>query len=173
MDVTINIDGAERRVRAEKRDGVLHVRVGERAYEVTDITASTGTLTFLADHRPVVAHVSCSPVGVGISIGGRNHRLFMQRMDADHPAATAGPAGDGNLEAPMPGAIVAVHVAVGDAVRAGDAVVVLESMKMQNEIVAPVDGVVRRVNCEEGQQVAFGELLVVIAAELPAEADDA
>lgn len=165
MDITLNIDGTQRRVRAERRDGALRVRVEDREYTVTDVNASAGTLAFLADHRPVVAHVSAGPGGTRLSIGGRNYRLIEEGMDADHPAVGAGPAGDGNLEAPMPGAIVGVHVAEGDKVRAGDPVVVLESMKMQNEIASPVDGVVRRVNCEVGQQVAFGELLVVIAAE--------
>jgi biotin carboxyl carrier protein len=65
----------------------------------------------------------------------------------------------------MPGSIIAVNVAEGDHVRSGQALVVLESMKMHNEITAPHDGVVRKVNCRVGEQVGFGHVLVEIGPE--------
>jgi biotin carboxyl carrier protein len=58
-----------------------------------------------------------------------------------------------------------VNVSEGDRVRAGQALIVLESMKMHNEITAPHDGVVRMLNCRVGQQVGFGHVLVEIASE--------
>ena len=62
----------------------------------------------------------------------------------------------------MPGSIVAVNAKVGDTVAVGDSLVVLESMKMQNEITAPVAGEVKSVSCSPGDQVAFGAVLVEI-----------
>ncbi|HEY1519984.1 MAG TPA: biotin carboxylase N-terminal domain-containing protein [Solirubrobacteraceae bacterium] len=67
---------------------------------------------------------------------------------------------DGALEAPMPGAVLAVRVKAGDAVTEGDVLVVVESMKMELTIVAPWDAIVRDVRVAEGDQVAQGQSLV-------------
>lgn len=68
--------------------------------------------------------------------------------------------GSGEVHSPMPGLIVDVLVNEGDTVTQGATVVVLESMKMQNELKAPCDGVVESIACEKGQTVNKGDLLV-------------
>jgi propionyl-CoA carboxylase alpha chain len=68
----------------------------------------------------------------------------------------------GSLLAPMPGTVVAVKVEPGAAVSAGDAVLVLEAMKMQHTVTAPHDGTVTEINVEPGAQVASGEVLAVV-----------
>ncbi len=78
---------------------------------------------------------------------------------APAPAA-AGSAGSETVKAPMPGTIISVNVAVGDSVKKGQVLVVLEAMKMENEIVSPVDGTVASVNTSKGSSVNAGELLV-------------
>ena len=70
--------------------------------------------------------------------------------------------GDATVKSPMPGIIVMVLVSEGDVVSKGDKVVILESMKMENELKAPRDGVVVRVQVKPGQSVEKGEALVVI-----------
>lgn len=62
----------------------------------------------------------------------------------------------------MPGTIVDVRVKSGDNVRSGDVLLVLEAMKMENEILAPVDGKVTDVRVSKGASVESGELLIVI-----------
>lgn len=81
-------------------------------------------------------------------------------------AAAAAPAagGDGSIAAPMQGTIVGVKVEVGDAVSAGDTVVVLEAMKMENAINADIDGTVAEIKVAEGDSVGAGDLLVKIEA---------
>ncbi|MGJ3237695.1 MAG: acetyl-CoA carboxylase biotin carboxyl carrier protein subunit [Anaerolineae bacterium] len=74
-------------------------------------------------------------------------------------------AGSGEVHSPMPGLIVDVPVKVGDSVTQGDTVVILESMKMQNELKAPRDGKVQTISCEAGQTVDKGSLLVNIIGE--------
>ena len=77
------------------------------------------------------------------------------------PAAAA--AGEGTaVEAPMPGTILKVLVSNGQAVKAGDTVVVLEAMKMENEITAPSDGTVTAVCVNQGDSVDAGKVLVTI-----------
>ena len=68
----------------------------------------------------------------------------------------------GSLLAPMPGTVVKVLVAAGGQVAAGDAVLVLEAMKMQHTVTAPHDGTVTEINVEPGAQVASGEVLAVV-----------
>ena len=74
---------------------------------------------------------------------------------ASKPAA----ASSGSVTAPMPGTILKVLKADGDAVKAGDVVLVLEAMKMENEITAPADGVIGSLSLTEGSTVAGGDLL--------------
>ena len=71
----------------------------------------------------------------------------------------------GSLLAPMPGTVVAVKVAAGAEVAAGDVVLVLEAMKMQHTVTAPHDGTVAEINVEPGSQVASGEVLAVVATK--------
>ncbi len=81
------------------------------------------------------------------------------------PAAPAAPAvtGAGDpVNAPMPGNILKVNVKAGDAVKAGTVLVVLEAMKMENEIMAPKDGTVTQVLVSKGSTVDTGAPLVVI-----------
>ena len=77
------------------------------------------------------------------------------------PAAKA-PAGAQAINAPMPGTILAVNVKPGQAVKRGDVLVVLEAMKMENEIMSPCDGTVTSVNVSKGAAVETGAVLCVI-----------
>ena len=79
---------------------------------------------------------------------------------APKAAAPAGAAGAVTVKAPMPGNNLDVKVAAGASVKAGDVLVILEAMKMENEIVAPQDGTVASVNVNKGDTVNSGDVLV-------------
>ena len=84
---------------------------------------------------------------------------------AEKPAAPApaAPAGEGEkITSPMPGTILSVNVAPGQSVRKGDVLMVLEAMKMENEIMCPRDGVVSSVQAAKGAAVESGTLLCVL-----------
>lgn len=68
----------------------------------------------------------------------------------------------GMVEAPLPGAILAVKVAPGDQVAPGQVLILLEAMKMENEVVAPISGRVAEVRVKPGDSVALGDLLCVL-----------
>ena len=80
------------------------------------------------------------------------------------PAApvAAAPAGGEKVSAPMPGNILAVNVAAGDTVKRGQVLMILEAMKMENEIMAPCDGTIASVHTSKGSAVESGALLCVI-----------
>lgn len=79
------------------------------------------------------------------------------------PAPAAPAAADGfKVLAPMPGTILAMNVAVGQAVKTGEILLVLEAMKMENEITAPSDGIVKQILVQKGSTVDTDAALVVI-----------
>ncbi len=85
-----------------------------------------------------------------------------QRSFADLRAAAGAVAGNGLLTAIMPGLIIRVPVQQGDAVKAGDVIVVLEAMKMENEICAPIDGTVKELWVKRGDIVEQNKKLALI-----------
>ncbi len=83
---------------------------------------------------------------------------------APAPVAASAPVADGTqVKAPMPGNILDVKVSVGDTVAEGDVLMILEAMKMENEILAPAAGKVASVQVAKGASVNSGDVLAVLA----------
>ena len=101
-----------------------------------------------------------------IVIGGEQYAVAVASERDARPSRTAQRplphSGEVLVKAPMPGLVVAVTVSVGDAVRAGQGLVQLEAMKMENELLAPAGGTVRAVHAIKGQKVSVGQLLITI-----------
>jgi acetyl/propionyl-CoA carboxylase alpha subunit len=143
-------------------------------------------VTYTAGHAEVtvdgvpddVRVLRASPDAVELEVAGRRVRCSVQRVDASvyvdsalgsttlveqprfpmpHLDAAAG-----SLRSPMPGTVVRVDVAVGDAVTTGQVLVALEAMKMEHAIRAPYDGVVSEVRVGAGDQTETGAVLVVV-----------
>lgn len=126
-------------------------------------------LTMLLDQRSVLAHTRAADARRGlydVSIDGKYRRLeVLDALAAASRGADIAVARSGfELEAPMPGLVVAVQVAPGDRVEAGSPLVVMEAMKMQNELVAESAGTVREVRVAVGHAVESGATLVVVDA---------
>lgn len=96
-----------------------------------------------------------------VSYRGRTYRVER----AGRTKHTGASDGGGEARAPMPGQIVEVSVAAGDRVEAGDRLMVLEAMKMQQPIVAPIAGTVSALHVSKGDQVAEGQALALVGAE--------
>ena len=148
-------------------DGVLWN--GERVQaSLTDIPGSPVRQVSIGNavHR-VIARRGASRGEYSILLNG--HRLAVEALDArtrairDLSAAAAGPAGPTPLIAPMPGMIVRVSVAPGDTVVAGQGLIVMEAMKMENELRALGPGTVTAVRVITGTAVQKGAILVELA----------
>ena len=83
---------------------------------------------------------------------------------APKPAAAAGPQGGVKITAPMPGTIVEVKAKVGDPVKNGTVIAVLEAMKMENDIVADRDGTIASINVNKGDSVSTGAVIATLNA---------
>ena len=113
------------------------------------------------------------------TLNGKKYEIEIERVDGYRPldrgaaavaptpivaqaAAPAPAAGGQSVDAPMPGKILGVKVNVGDAVAAGQTVVVMEAMKMETEIVAPASGTVTAIHVNSGDMVESGAPMVTI-----------
>ena len=99
-------------------------------------------------------------VGAALAIIGDGSGAAAPAAPAAAPKAAA--AGERSVDAPMPGKIVEVKVSVGQPVKAGDTLLILEAMKMQNEIAADADGTVKAINVTAGQSVKVRDSLVIL-----------
>ena len=104
-----------------------------------------------------------------VNVNGTTYEICVEEITgaeaaavAAAPAPAAAPAGGEKVVAPMPGNILSVNVKDGASVKKGDVLMILEAMKMENEIMAPVDGTVSAVSVTKGQTVETGALLCVI-----------
>ena len=109
-----------------------------------------------------------------ITVNGNTYEVLVEEADASTPVAytapTAAPVaapkaaapvagGAVKVTSPMPGTILNVKVSVGQSVKKGDVICVLEAMKMENDIPAPQDGVIASINVQKGASVNAGDVL--------------
>jgi glutaconyl-CoA/methylmalonyl-CoA decarboxylase subunit gamma len=125
-----------------------------------------GATSMRIDGRMVDLWMEGKPPGVGVI--ARGHRFYVE-VESERQralAAALGPrasaAGDGTLLSPMPGRVLKLLVAEGATVEAGAALVVVEAMKMENELCAARSGTVRKIHVSPGQNVESGARLVEI-----------
>ena len=159
------------------------ITIGERVHEV-DLVSRLGELIVTVNGEPMDlkyseadrhgqvtlqhddwsfgASIEGSDSEVSITLAGHSYQMQIEdeRERAAHVAERAASKGGGTLKAVMPGIVVETLVAVGEEVGEGQSLLILEAMKMQNEILAPGPGIVARFHVEPGQAVAAGEKLV-------------
>jgi biotin carboxyl carrier protein len=111
-------------------------------------------MTVLVDSRPFVFEYEGQMLG---------RPAARERRTVETGAATAGPANvKGAVAAQIAGRVTAIRVKVGDTVAKGDVLLLLEAMKMENEIKSPSDGIVKDIPVAEGARVSEGQTLVVV-----------
>lgn len=121
------------------------INVNGNSYEV-EVEEVGGAQTFVAPVAPVAQAPVAAPAATAAPVA------------APKPAASS--AGAVKISAPMPGTILDIKVSVGDSVKNGQVLCILEAMKMENEIMAPGDGTVASINIGKGDSVNTGDLLL-------------
>jgi 3-methylcrotonyl-CoA carboxylase alpha subunit len=141
-------------------DGWL-LQAGERAFRAAAVFSADGAVRLTLDGVQSRAIVLDHGDTVSVFVDGVNWRLEL--VDPLAPAEGAN-AAVGRLGAPMPGRVVQLLVAAGDAVRQGQALIIIEAMKMEHTIAAPRDGVVDAVRYAVGDLVEEGTELITLAS---------
>jgi biotin carboxyl carrier protein len=122
-----------------------------------------GVYSVLLGRRCLEAVVEREGDACYVHVNGRCYEIFVRDpRRRDRHAHDLSSAGAQSITSPMPGKIVRVLVKVGDPISAGAGLLIVEAMKMQNEIRSPKAGVVRQVSVKEGSSVAAGETMVVV-----------
>ena len=134
-----------------------NVTLNGKIYEV-DVTESDAVVTGITQVPVAVAAPAVAPVAVAPVAAPE----APAEAPAAAPAVTPVSADGTQVKAPMPGTILTVKKNVGEAVKAGDVIVVLEAMKMENDIVAPCDGTVKSINAPKGSTVNTDDVIAVI-----------
>ncbi len=162
------INGEEREVEiVELSPGRFQLTMNGRRVEVDAQAVSPTTLHFLADHRAYNIEIERDKKG-GDNLLVRGHVLHVEVNDLRTmrlrraQTSASGPGGPAPISSPMPGKVVAVLVKDGQAVVEGQGLVVVEAMKMENELRAPRAGTVSKLTAKEGSAVEGGAVLCVI-----------
>lgn len=154
----VNVNG--KLIEIELFNGIKHgepffIKVGGKPYRIELIkNMDNKSVTVKVDGIPYSAHLA------------NRKNTIAQALTPTLPAAQkllkTPTLEKGAVVASMPGKVVLLRVKPGDSVQAGDVLLVLESMKMENEIISPFSGVVKEVKVSEGSAVSIGEVLLIL-----------
>ncbi|MBV8115300.1 MAG: hypothetical protein JO300_11190 [Silvibacterium sp.] len=162
-------------VEVDEREYILELQPdgAAAAYRLQGVSESSGTASVievepgvysvLLASRSFTVYLAPNGSGLEVWVGTVRRRISVadarDRSGKSKKAAAAGPL---EIRAQMPGKVIKLLVAPGDAVEAGQGLIVVEAMKMQNEMKSPKEGVIRRIHSIEGATVAAGETLMVV-----------
>lgn len=167
MKWVVRGSGEPRDLSVERTDGRYRVTVAGREVEV-DMTrldgANVASLRFVEDGRSFrVSFQRAGARGWRVAVGEREFEFeVLTPVEAIEAIAAAEASGPSQVTAPIPGKVVAVQVSEGDTVEPGQPLVVLEAMKMENELAAEGAGTVAAVHVASGDTVEAGAVLVEI-----------
>ncbi len=171
MRFIVRIDDREKTVEVRRTGDRFEVVLDGTPHEIDcEFFGDTGYMSLIIDHRSFLLQAAPEDAAAGrywARVLGRRYEVDVLdelRLAVRDAEKRAGASGLVTIEAPMPGLIVDVRVRPGDAVEPGAAAVVMEAMKMQNELTADVRGIVRDVLVEAGQTVDTRAPLVRIEA---------
>jgi biotin carboxyl carrier protein len=170
MKLKVNLSGKDHEVSLSLANGAAVVEVDGRHYDLEVRELTRGEYLLIKGSHVYKCRVEAkrqrlsSRESFEVVLHGRNHDITIIDPKRLRSAQSSGALHSGAAEivSPMPGKIVRVLVAVGAHVEAGAGIVVVEAMKMQNEMNAPRAGVVVAINAEEGATVSAGDVLAVI-----------
>lgn len=166
----MRVGGLEREVEVVEEAGGLRLRLEDASYQVAvEQMGSAPAFTLIVDGRPQQLFLDESPAGSFLVVGGRRFPFSLEGGPAGgrrFPQGRAAAKGEGEewvVIAPMTGLVVEVRVRAGDDVQPGQVLLIIEAMKMNNEIRAQHSGAVRAVHVGPGDRVEVGTPLLAIA----------
>jgi len=166
MNFIITSGSQTHRVDVTKDNGTYRVVLGDQVWAVDARLTAHGIYSLLIDGVSHAAEVDDRAGECVVEVGGETYSIQVEertRYIIRTRGGAASGAGGQTVKAPLPGKITHVSVQPGDAVTAGQSLVVIEAMKMENELKAAAPGTVREVRVAAGQAVNAGDVLVIIS----------
>ena len=164
LTVEVDVDGVTRRLAVERNGDRCVVHMDGRTVEVEICEPMPGVLSLLMDGRSYRCVRTAFAEEEMMAVGARVYRVAVSDPRSLRGRRRSAGGGNGPLQmkASMPGRVARVLVAAGDTVAAQQGVVVVEAMKMQNELKAARDGRIVEVRVAAGDKVAAGQVLAVL-----------
>ena len=164
MKFEAEIEGRLVPIEVEGTDGRYRVRLDGETLEVDARRVGAGLWSLLVGGAATVVEVTEADGVSTVRVGGETHRVRVEEETRYLIRTRGGTVHGGGqvLKAPMPGRVVLVEVTLGQRVRKGDGLVILEAMKMENEFRAAGEGTVKEIRVLPGQAVNPGDVLIVI-----------
>ncbi|MFZ0731819.1 MAG: biotin/lipoyl-containing protein [Candidatus Sulfotelmatobacter sp.] len=163
MTYDIAIDGQHYRLELEQAEGRWNCRVDGRAVEVDAVLARPNVISLRIGNRAY--EIKCERVGGDLHLWVGSRRFAAEIRDPRSlrsRARASDEQGPRKLTAPMPGKVVRLLVAQGTEIEAGAGILVVEAMKMQNEVKSPKKGTVQKILVAEGAAVNAGDVLAIV-----------
>jgi biotin carboxyl carrier protein len=164
MTYEIAIDGKNHKLDLEKVDGRWECTLDNEKVNVDAVIARPNVLSLIVDGQAY--EVKRERTANDLHLWVKSARFAVDVRDPrslrSRRAASGGVEGPQKLLAPMPGKIVRILAPAGTQVAAGQGVLVIEAMKMQNELKSPKEGVVKQIVVKEGASVSAGEVLAIV-----------
>jgi biotin carboxyl carrier protein len=164
MKLHAELDGTKLEVEIKRDGGKVTASVDGREYSL-DVSQPEPGLYVLRDGATKhIAHVTTKPEGSLVTIDGRAVGISLSDPKRLRGSGSDLSTQDGlaEIKTAMPGKVVRILVAEGDSVAKGDGVIVVEAMKMQNEMKSPKDGIIATIKVAEGDTVEAGALLLTV-----------
>jgi len=164
MKFTVTIDGKEIPVTFDEAYGKRTLEVDGATHQLSVLRVEGERLRFTVDDRPIEAFVTGKPPELAVDVGLGPIPLQAEETRFAEVRRISGQTQSvrriADLKAPMPGLVTRILVAEGDPVQPGTPILVMEAMKMENELRAAGQGVVLKVKVAPGEAVEQGEVLV-------------
>lgn len=167
MDLELTIDQETYRIEIDFRDGKYLVKLDDRQYEVDSQLISENCISLLVNEKAYTVFIVEEEGKKYISIQGEQFCVEEAKTEtgARSIAESATLKGTPTIASPMPGKIVKILVGEGDRVEKGQGLVIVEAMKMENEIRSPGAGIVEKINFKEGDLVDAAEPIMELKSE--------
>jgi biotin carboxyl carrier protein len=150
---------------AEEAPGIYQVEMGGKVHRVDAFRHDSGTVSIIVDTESYSVQLDPREAAVKVHVRGNQYPLEVlgeRRLRMRRASAQLTVEGRQTITAPLPGKVVRILARPGDAVREGQGVVVVEAMRMENEMKSPKDGKVVEMHVAEGQAVERGARLAVV-----------
>ncbi|NQV19300.1 MAG: acetyl-CoA carboxylase biotin carboxyl carrier protein subunit [Armatimonadetes bacterium] len=160
MEYKFNFLEKTHKINLEKADDLFKVIINDKQeYNISDVEVESNLITFKADNKLHNIYFYSNKDITYLSIDGENYTLEFEK-DISTKSKSGKQQKGNSVFSPMPGLLVKVSVSVGDKVKSGDTLAIVEAMKMQNELPSPRDGTIKKINGKEGEQVDALQVIV-------------
>ena len=167
MEFEYLVDGAPHKIAVENRGGKYLVRDGERSFEAEIQAVSDQEIFVLAGGRGRRIFIARDGLRTLIHSGGRFFEIREPGRGGEgfSKEDDGGPDGGGVVKAPMPGKVIKIFVTEGETVRRNQALLIVEAMKMENEIKSSLEGSVKKIHVSAGELVDPEKVLLELEAK--------